>query len=81
MQFALSLAISAMLVAGQLLKSRDKNDTGADDVAGNILVNGATALSAYGSGNETGFRKALRTIADGIYGFLGLPIAAPPDPK
>lgn len=68
--FWISFAVAQMRAAGQILKSQDADAKGNDDMAGSLLVTGATALDAYLSGNAKGFRGALKTIADSINAFL-----------
>lgn len=72
MSIWVAIAASTMNTAGVILKNQDSNTTGSDDMAGNLLSVGGTALASYSSGDEKGFKKALRTIADSIYAFLGL---------
>jgi hypothetical protein len=54
--------------AAAYLKSRDSNNTGADDAVGNILIAVGPAIEAMTTGDDSKVRKALvaiRTIIDG----------------
>ena len=70
MNIWVSIASSAMSTAGVILKNKDTNNTGSDDMAGNLLTVGAQALASYSAGDEKGFRGALKTIRDSIDAFL-----------
>jgi hypothetical protein len=72
MNIFVAIAASAMQTAGVILKNKDTNTTGSDDVAGNLLSVGSQALSSYAAGDEQGFRKYLKLIADAINNFLAL---------
>lgn len=70
MNIYVAIAASAMQTAGIILKNKDTNNTGSDDVAGNLLTVGSQALASYSAGDEKGFRKYLKLIADSINNFL-----------
>lgn len=71
--FWLMFATTSMASAGAALKAEDANNTGSDDMAGNLLISGSTALSAFLRGDVKGFRGALKVLADSIYSFLETP--------
>ena len=73
MNIWVSIAASSMGTAGVILENKDSNTTGSDDMAGRLLVVGSQALASYSAGDEKGFRKALKLIADSINQFLASP--------
>lgn len=66
----IGVAISGMPTAGNLLKAKDTNNTGADDVIGNLLVVGSGAATQYLSGDVHGLNGSLKTIRDSIDAYL-----------
>jgi len=69
----LVLIIAAQMQAfGTSLRNLDSDNKGNDDIAGQILQIGGNAINAFGNGDDKGFKKYLRLIADSIYEFLGL---------
>jgi hypothetical protein len=68
----MAVASGQMSSAGAALRAADDNTTGADDVAGNVLVLGGNALTQLALGNERGFKSYLKLAADTIYQYLGL---------
>ena len=65
-----------LLTLGNYFKNKDKNDTGTDDAAGNLLIALAPALSALETGSDSAFRKALAAARDTINNYLDLPATA-----
>lgn len=55
---------------GTVLKNKDANDTGTDDVAGNICIALAPAISALDGDNDKALRKALTVARDTINAYL-----------
>ncbi len=55
---------------GTWFKGKDANDTGSDDVIGNLFIAAAPAVEAATSGNETAFKKGLKVTRDIIDGYL-----------
>ena len=66
----LSMLPVACLQAATLLRNRDANETGVDDVAANLLVAAAPALTALERNDENAFRKSLRIARDLITNYL-----------
>ena len=61
---------------GNWFKNKDKNETGADDVMGNVIHAAIPAVAAFaendGAGQEKVIRKSLKAVADTIYRYLGI---------
>lgn len=55
---------------GTWLKGKDANNTGSDDVAGDICLAAAPAVEAFAQGNGNAFRKALVAIRAAIDNYL-----------
>ena len=55
---------------GKDLKSKDANDFGKDDAAGNLFITFGTAFASYDEQNENAFRKALKITRDAIDKYL-----------
>lgn len=57
---------------GNYFKSKDTNDTGTDDVIGNIFIAAAPAVEAATNpaNNKTALRKSLKSVRDIIDGYL-----------
>ena len=68
--FWYQFALAQIQSVGFALKAQDADNTGNDDMIGNLLNAVGTALSAFLRGDVKGFRGALKTIADSIYTFL-----------
>lgn len=49
-----------LMKLGSFFKNKDKNETGADDAFGNVLIALAPAVTAIGDGNENALQKTLR---------------------
>lgn len=62
-----------LLKLGNWLKNKDANNTGTDDVLGNIAIAAAPAIVAYESGNENSLKKALLAVYITLGGYLGYP--------
>lgn len=56
--------------AGAYLKMRDSNNTGADDVIGNICIAAAPAIDGLQMGDDSKVKKALTAIRDAINVYL-----------
>jgi hypothetical protein len=70
-KFWLMFAAGNMAAAGQALQAQDADNTGKDDVIGTVLVASGSALQAYASGSDAGFKRWLKVAADAIYTYLG----------
>lgn len=64
--------VVAMLLVklGNVVKSKDANDTGSDDAFGNVLIAMAPAVAALEDNNENAKRKALKATRDTIDNYL-----------
>lgn len=62
---------SILLKAGNYFKNKDSNNSGADDVTGNMLIALAPVMMALDDKNETAFKKGVRVVRDTINGYLG----------
>lgn len=71
-KFWLMFAAGNMASMGQALQSQDTDSAGKDDVIGAVLVASGSALQAYASGSDAGFKRWLKVAADAIYSYLGL---------
>lgn len=74
----LGLLPMILLAVGNALKGKDQNNTGADDVAGDICLAAAPAIDAFESGNDTALRKALTAIRSAIDAYLAQPHSSTP---
>lgn len=64
------IAMSGMQSAGNVMTMKDDNNTGTDDVIGNLLKVGASATSKYLAGDIHGVNSSLKTIRDAIDEYL-----------
>lgn len=55
---------------GRTLRGIDADNKGAEDIIGVMAEQGGQAMTAYGTGNLTGFRSYLKAAADGIFTYL-----------
>lgn len=80
-KFWLMFAAGNMVAAGQALQGQDTDSSGKDDVIGAVLVASGSALQAYATGSDAGFKRWLKVAADAIYQYLGLAIPQPTTPQ
>lgn len=64
------IAMSGMQTAGNILTSKDANNTGTDDVVGNLFKVGSNAAAKYVAGDINGLNSSLKTIRDSIDEYL-----------
>lgn len=65
-----SLLLTALPIVGNLLKNKDNNATGADDLIGQILIELNNALISWKTNQGTALRKAIAAIRDACDSFL-----------
>lgn len=67
----LGLLPMILIKIGNYFKGKDKNETGADDAFGNVLIALAPAVDAIDDGNETAVKKALNVVYTTLGNYLG----------
>lgn len=70
MQWWAFLVPAGLVSAGAYLKGRDKNNTGADDAFGEVLIQAAPGISAALEGNEKALVKVMRVMNQVTGSFL-----------
>lgn len=60
-----------LTMVGTDIKNKDKNDTGADDFFGQLLIEISPAIVAYQLGQGTAVQKAVRIVRDRCNKYLG----------
>ncbi len=59
-----------LIAMGAKIKSKDVNDTGADDVLANIFISLAPVIGNINAKDQTGVKAALRAVRDTIDNYL-----------
>lgn len=69
-RIAITIAAAGMITAGETIKALDEDTTGTDDIAGKLLSVGGKAMQRLARGDQKGFDKNLKLVADSIYEYL-----------
>lgn len=73
-KFWFSFGGNQLKTNGRMLREIDDNSEGADDIGGIFMESGGRAFIAYSKGDLQNWKGGLKAVADGIYGYLGIPI-------
>lgn len=78
-QMLLLLIAASAMSFGSALKAMDSDAKGNDDIVGSALQGVGAALQAYQNPDPSRFRKAMLSVADGIYSAFDMqPPSRPP---